>query len=377
MKSKLYTSALSMAVIAILLYGCSAAPSGDKKAQLEKLKAQQAETAQQIKKLEEAVAAENPTAKTVRMKDVAVKVLAPRPFDFFVQTQGSVEAVDNILISARTAGIITQVFVKEGDLVSTGQTLAQIDNTITMRSIEEAKAGLELANTVYERQKNLWDKKIGTEVQFLQAKNAKQSLEKRLAILNEQLEMARIKSPITGSVDEVSLKIGQNAAPGLPAFRVVSSNNLKVKANVSEAYVTSIKKGNLVRLTFSDVNKTLEAKVSFVGRTINQLSRTFPIEVALPANEDLRPNMTGILRIIFYSESAAIAVPVNVVLDVNRQKIVYVAEMNGSQLVARKRVVEVGGVYGNFAQIKSGLKAGDKIITVGYQGLNDGELIKI
>ncbi len=378
MKTNLYSRITITVAIAVFIAACSASsPTDDKKVQLEKLKAQQAKTTQEIKKLEDEMAKENPEAVAVRMKDVAVKDLAPRPFDFFVQTQGSVEAVDNILVSARTAGIIALVFVKEGDLVSKGQTLAQIDNAITLRSIEEAKSGLELANTVYERQKNLWEQKIGTEVQYLQARNNKKSLEKRLAILNEQLDMARIKSPINGSVDEVSLKIGQNAAPGLPAFRVVSSNNLKVKANVSEAYVTSIEKGNKVKLTFSDVNKTLEAKVTFVGRIINQLSRTFPIEVALPANDDLRPNMTGVLRVIFYSDSSAIVVPVNIVQDVNNQKIVYVAEMNGTQLVARKRIVAVGGVYDNFAQIKSGLKAGDKIITVGYQGLNDGELLKI
>ncbi|HRI79516.1 MAG TPA: efflux RND transporter periplasmic adaptor subunit [Cyclobacteriaceae bacterium] len=376
MKAKLYTSILAVAAIAVILAGCSAA-SGDKKSQLEKLKTQQAKTAAEIKKLEDEILKENPGSASVKMKDVTARELNPRPFDYFVQTQGSVEAVDNILVSARTAGIITQVFVKEGDVVTAGQTLAQIDNTITLRSIEEAKSGLELANTVYERQKNLWDQKIGTEVQYLQAKNAKQSIEKRLAILNEQLEMARIKSPISGSIDEVSLKIGQNAAPGLPAFRVVSNNRLKVKANVSEAYVTAIKKGNKVSVNFSDVNKTLEANVTFVGRTINQLSRTFPIEVALPSNEELRPNMTGVLRIIFDSKNSALVVPVNIVQDVNGQKIVYVAEQDGNNLVAKRKVVEVSGVYNNQAEIISGLKAGDKIITVGYQGLNDGELVRM
>ncbi len=376
MKNRFYLIALAIITLGVLFSSCSSAPK-DKKTQLAELKAQHAKLSGEIRKLESEIAKENPGAKAPKSKDVAVTELILRPFDYYVQTQGSVEAVDNILVSARTVGMISQVFVKEGDIVSKGQTLAQIDNSMTLRSIEEVKSGMELSKTVYERQKNLWDQKIGTEVQYLQAKSNKESMEKRLATLNEQLDMSRVKSPIDGSVDEVSMKIGQNAAPGLPAFRVVSSNKLKMKASVSESYVTSINKGNKVSLTFSDVNKSIEAQVTFVGKTINQLSRTFPVEVALPANEDLRPNMTGVLRIIFYSESAAIVVPVNIVQEVNNQKIVYVAEAEGDKFFARRKVVEVGGVYGNLAQIKAGLKAGDRIITIGYQGLNDGELIKI
>ena len=376
MKSRLYITVLSFAVVAGVLSGCSSATK-DKQTQLAELKTQQAKLAVEVRKLEGEIAKENPGAANEKSKDVAVSQLALRPFDYFVQTQGAIEAVDNILVSAKTAGIISQVFVKEGDNVSKGQILAQIDNSIVLRNIEEVKSGMDLANTVYQRQKNLWDQKIGTEVQYLQAKNNKESLEKRLATLNEQLDMSRIKSPIEGSVDEVSLKIGQNAAPGLPAFRVISGDKLKVKSNVSESYVTSIHKGDRVRISFSDINKTIEARVTFVGKSINQLSRTFPVEVALPADDDFRSNMIGVLRVIFHSEPAAIVVPINLVQEINGQKVVYTAEMDGAKLVARRNVVEVAGVFDNLAQIKTGLKAGDKIITVGYQGLNDGELVKI
>lgn len=374
MKSKLYVTALSLIVTAVILSSCSSA-SKDKNTQLTELKAQQAKLATEIRKLEGEIAKENPETKKARMKDVGITQLTPKSFDYFVQTQGSIEAVDNILVSARTAGVISEVMVREGDVVSKGQTLAQIDNSMILRSIEEMKSAQDLAKTVYERQKNLWDQKIGTEVQYLQAKNNKENLEKRLATLNEQLDMSRIKSPVNGSVDEVSLKIGQNAAPGLPAFRVVSVDKLKMKANVSEAYVISINKGDKVKLSFPDINKELEATVTFVGKTINQLSRTFPVEVALPSLADLRPNMSGVLKVIFKTVPDALTVPVNVVQDINGQKIVYTAEAEGNNQVARRKVIEVAGIYGNFAQIK-GLKAGDKVITVGYQGLNDGELIK-
>lgn len=376
MKSKLYTLLLSVLVVTGSLTGCSST-TVDKGAQLEKLKADQAALAKQISNLEKEIAKENPIEATVKSKDVGVQEVAPRKFDYYIQTQGKIDSEDNIVVSAKSMGVITQVFVREGDQVSKGQTLAQIDNTLMIRSIDELKAGLELANTVYERQKNLWDQKIGTEVQFLQAKNNKESLDKRLATMNEQLDMTRIKSLINGTVDAVNVKVGENAAPGAPAFRVINTDRLKVVAGVSEAFITSIKKGNKVLVEISDSDKKINATVSFVGRNIDQLSRTFPVEVALPTSADLRPNMTAVIRVIFHSEPAALCVPVNVVQDINGEKVVYIVETNGKQTVARRKVVEVVGVYSNLAEIKSGIKSGDKVITVGYQGLNDGEFVKI
>lgn len=378
MKSRLYISPLVVAVIAVLLSACSATTSNDKNKRLTELKAQQTNIAAEIKKLEEEIVKENPSAAPVRMTEVAVVELAQGPFDYFIKTQGSVEAVDNIVISARTPGIISQVYVKEGDVVRKGQILAQIDDSIIKQNIEELKLSLEHANTVYDRQKNLWDKKIGTEVQYLQAKNTRDGLERRLSAMNEQLDMSRIKTPIAGSVDEVTLKIGENAAPGVPAFRVVSNDKLKLKADVSEAYVTSVKKGSKAILIFPELDKTIEARVTFVGRTINELSRTFPVEIALTSNkQDLRPNMTGVLKVIFRTVPNAISVPINIVQELNGEKVVYVAEMQGKNLVAKRKVIQIGGVYGNHAEVTSGLNAGDKLITVGFQGLDDGELVKL
>lgn len=373
MKSISSLTILSLITTFLLLTGCG----NDKAANLEKLKSQQATLSKEIAALEKELAAENPQVIAVRSKEISVIELTPRKFDYFVQTQGMVESKDNILVSAKSMGSISSVYVTEGQAVVKGQILAQIENTITKYSIDEAKASLELAKTVYDRQKSLWDQKIGTEIQYLQAKNNKESLEKRLATLNEQLDMSRIKSPINGTVDEVNVKIGENAAPGAPAFRVINTEDLKIKAKVSEAYVTSIKKGNIVQVNFPDLGKTIDARVSFVGRNIDILSRSFPIEVELPGSPDLRPSMTAILKIVFKSEPQALLVPINLVQEINGQKVVYVVETNGKQTVARRKVIVLGGVYGNMAEVKVGLQSGDKIISVGYQGLNDGEFVKI
>jgi len=375
MNSTFYTR-LSVVAVVALLAACSAATPDDKKAQLEKLKAQQTDIAKQVLQLEKEIAKENPTEAKIKTKDVAVTVVKAAKFDHYVQTQGHVESEDNIAVSAKSPGVVMAVYVREGQQVSKGQALAQVDNAVILSSIESMKSQLELATSVYERQKNLWDQKIGTEVQYLQAKTNKETLERQIRSLQEQNEMLRIKSPINGTVDEVIAKIGEAVSPGLPAFRVVNTNDLKLTASVSEAFVTNVQKGNKVIVTIPELKKDLESKVTFVGRTIDPLSRTFMVEVALPAEANLRPNMSGVIRVVFHTEPAAIAVPINIVQDINGEKIVFVAESNGKNTVARKKVVSVEGVYGGQAQV-SGLNAGDKVVTFGYQGLNDGEFLKI
>jgi membrane fusion protein (multidrug efflux system) len=377
MKSNLYYRLAVAFVVAGLLAACSAAsPDDNKTARLEKLKKEQADISQEIAKLEEEIAKADPNAKKVKSKEVDVTTLAPSKFDHYVQTQGRVESENNILVSARAMGVITQVFVNEGDQVEKGQVLAQIDNSITQRSIESLQTQLELATSVFERQKNLWDQKIGTEVQYLQAKTNKEGLERQLATLREQNDMSKIKSPISGTVDNIAVKVGENIAPGMPAIRVINTNDLKLKANISEAYITMVKKGNKVIISFPEIDKQVEATVAFVGKNIDLLSRTFAIEVKLPSSPDLRPNMSATAKVIFKSEASSIVVPVNVIQDINKQKVVYVAETKDNQTIARRRVVTVNGVYGGAASV-TGLNAGDKLITVGYQGLNDGDYIKI
>lgn len=378
MKLNAYNRIAFAVLIAGLLAACSAAtPDDDKKGRLDNLKEQQASITKEIQKLESEIAAENPdSAVAVRAKDVAISELRVQSFDHYTQTQGHIESDKNVLVSAESMGVVNNVFVTEGQQVSRGQTLAQIDNSIIMRSVESMESQLELATSVFERQKNLWDQKIGTEVQFLQAKTNKESLEKQLASLREQNEKTKIKSPINGTVDQIAVNEGENIAPGMPAFRVVNTSDLKIQAQISEAYVTSIKKGNKAIVKISELKKEVEAKVTFVGRTIDRLSRTFTVEIQLPNDSDLRPNMTATVRIVFDSNPEAVVVPVNLIQEINDEKVVYTAEQKGKNMVATRKVVTVNGVYGNLAEVK-GLNPGEKIITVGYQGLNDGDYIKI
>jgi membrane fusion protein (multidrug efflux system) len=376
MNSNIYTR-LSVLTVAVLLTACSATtPEDDKPSRLQKLKEEQASLTKEIKKLEDEIAKANPESISVKAKEIAVIDIAPRSFDYSIQTQGSVEAEDNIMLSAKSMGVVTAVYVTEGQQISKGQALVQLDNAVIKRNIEAMKAQLEMATAVYNRQKNLWDQKIGTEVQYLQAKTNKENLERQIESMKEQRDMSTITSPINGTVDELIAKVGENLSPGMPAARVINSSNLKLKANVSEAYVTNIKKGNKVLVNIPELKKELTAQVSFVGKNIDPLSRTFVVEIKLPSLPDLRPNMTGLVKVIFHNEPSTIVVPINVVQDVNKEKVVYIAELSGKQMVARKKVVTVDAVYDNLAQVQ-GLKTGDKVITSGYQGLNDGQAVKL
>ncbi len=378
MKANIYLRLSMVLVVAVLIAGCSAASKeDDKAARLEKLKQEQTALAKEITKLEEEIAKENPDAATkVKAKEVSVVAIQPTKFDHFVQTQGRVESENNIVVSAKSMGVVTQVYVTEGEQVAKGQTLAQIDNSVILQNIQSMEAQLELANSVYQRQENLWKQKIGTEVQYLQAKTNKESLEKQLASVREQNDMYKIKAPISGTVDEVNVKVGENIAPGMPAARVVNINELKLVASVSEAYVTQIKKGNEVVVSIPELKQDLRAKVTFVGKTIDPLSRTFNVEVQLPTKADLRPNMSATVKVIFNTVQSALVVPVNVIQQINNEKVVYVAEAKGKNTIARRKVITVEGVYGSNAQVQ-GLEPGDKLITVGYQGLNDGDFVNI
>jgi hypothetical protein len=361
-------------VVLITAFACS--KPEDKKALLEDLKAQHTALSNQIRDLEKQILAENPEA-VLKTKSVVAQQVKSRVFNYTIDTQGGIDAEQNIVLSAKMGGVVTSVLVKEGANVRAGEVIAQIDNTLILRSIEELQGNLDLAKTVFERQKHLWEQKIGTEIQFLTAKNNKESLEKRLATLKEQDEMSRIKSAVSGTVDDIMLKVGETTAPGLPAARIVGNKNLKVTASVSEAYIRSIAVGNPATITLVDLGETFESKVSFAGKNINPLSRSFGVEIPVPANVDARPGMSAKIRINFKSVPDAIAVPVNLVQNLNGEKIVYVAEKQNDKWVARKRLVEVGGIYDNYAQIISGIKAGDQVITVGFQGLNDGDSVSL
>lgn len=369
MKNILIVLSLSSIIIA-----CSSGAAGDKKAQLEELKKQQTSIATQIASLEAEI--EKAEGKKEKARVIAFTEAVQQEFNHYIDVQGKVDAEEEVTLTPKMAGSITRINVKPGDYVREGQVLAEIESGTMSNSVAEVRASYDLAKTVYDRQKNLWDQKIGSEIQYLQAKNNKESLEKRLAAMQDQWDMYRIKSPINGTVDAVDIKTGQVVAPGIPAVRVVNLSQLKVKAEVSETYSTRVKQNDNVIISFPDIKKEISTKLSYAGKSINTINRTFEIEAKLdPKKVDVRPNMIAVVKIADYTNKSAFVVPINMVQSGNEGSYIYVAEGEKENAVAKKRVVETGMSYNGNVELKSGLQNGDRVITTGYQDLIEGQKI--
>ncbi len=191
---------------------------------------------------------------------------------------------------------------------------------------------MELANLLYEKQQSLWNQSIGTEVQYLQAQNQKESLEKQLNVLQQQYEMSKIKSPINGTVDEVMAKLGEAASPGFPSFRVVNLSSMKVVADIAENYAGTIKVGDEVTIRFPDANKEIIKKVTAVSQVIDPASRSFQVDIRLGSEEQkyFHPNMVAVLKIRDYSKENSITVPINIVQNSEEGKFVFLAKQTGN-----------------------------------------------
>jgi RND family efflux transporter MFP subunit len=298
-------------------------------------------------------------------------------FEHFIKVQGTVESDNNILIPHQASGIIKKIHVQAGTWVKRGQLLAEIDGAILESSIAELKNGLALATTIYERQQRLWDKKIGSEVQYLQAKNNKENLEKKLETLNEQYKMTKITSPINGTVDEVLIKEGEMAAAGFGAFRVVQLSSLKIEADLSEIYISRVKKGDMVQVQIPVLDLNLDLAVSAVSQVIDPDNRTFQVEIRIPKNtKDIKPNMLTVLNINDYSNPEALSVPEKIIQKNGGEQFLYVAVEEDSWIV-KKRIIETGKIYQDSIEILSGLSEGEYVVIFGYQYLTDGQKIVV
>lgn len=348
----------------------------DKKAELDALKKEQAALKEKINLLESAIALEDTTED--KSKLVGVTEMQPITFNHFIEVQATVEGDDDLLLSPETSGTVESIFVKAGDKVERGKILAIIDDKIIRESINELQSQLELATQLYNRQKNLWDQKIGSEIQFLQAKTNKESLDKRMSLLQEQLNMTRIVSPINGTVDNVIIKVGQTVAPGMPGIRVLNFSSLKVRGEIAESFINRVDKGDDVILYFPDQKKEVKTKIDYSGNRIDPMNRTFNVEVRLKENNNVfLPNMICVMKIIDYSNSSAFVVPVGAIQKSSDGEFIYVAVKENNKLIAKRKIVESGMSYNGFTEILKGLAPGDKVITNGFQNVIEGDEVAI
>ncbi len=367
-------SIIYFALIALLV---SCSQGNDKKAELEKLKVKHDELATQIAKLEAEI---NPEGLKAEQKSVSVLVTpnAECVFNHYIDVQGTVDGDQNIAVSPQMPGIVTAVYVKDGTPVKKGQVMVDLDAQVMKQSLEEVNTQLALASSIFEKQSALWEKKIGSEVQYLQAKTGKESLEQRVNTIKEQLKMAKIISPINGTVESMPLRVGQMASPGMPTstIRVINMSVAKITAEVSESYATRIKNGNAALVSFPDLGKEIETKLNFTSRFIDPTNRTFKVECKIASKDvELRANMIAYIKIKDYTNEKAFCLPVNYVQSNQEGKFVYVAKQNGNDWIAERRIIKTGMDYDGKIEVLEGITAGENIITSGFQNLNGGEKV--
>jgi RND family efflux transporter MFP subunit len=358
------------------------------KASLASLKKESLSLNAKIAELESAIAKAG-GAETAKAILVAVTPLAAQDFTHYIELQGKVESESVSFVTPRAGGgQVKALFVKRGDNVRKGQLILQLDNSLIKQSaaaaaqnIETIKSQAALAKMVYEKQKNLWEQNIGSEMQLLTAKTNADASASQLKAATEQLGMVRdqlaytsVYSDVDGVAEEVNVKVG-DLFMGPGQIKIVNTARLKLTTMVPENYAGKVNVGTETSLNFPDIQKIVAAKISVVGNVIDPLSRSFYVEAKLPIDKNFRPNQLVQVKIKDYEKKNAISAPINLLQNDEKGKFIYVAVMENGKLLARKKAVIVGEYYGNNIEIISGLIAGDNVITEGYQTLFDGQNI--
>jgi len=367
-------------LVGILIAGCqnTNVPENDQ-VLLKRYKEQAMDLDQKINKLENKLNNDTSLVNNSQAINVKTKILKPENFNHYIIVNGNVQAEKEALISPEIGGKVEKILVIEGQSVKKNQLLVLINTEVIQSNIREIKVSLDLATATYKKQKELWSKNIGSEMQYLQAKNQKQSLESRLKTLNAQLDMAHIRAPFSGIIDEINIKPGEQATPGIQILHLINLSRLKIYGNVSETYLSSIHTGDLVELSFPTFPDYTRKGVIFrTGKVINAKNRTFSIELKLDnSDQKILPNLICRIKISDYRNKAALLVPSPALKKDFNGWFLYKTTVRDDKKFATKVYVEPGISFENNTEVLKGLAPGDEIITVGFNQVAGGRLIKV
>ena len=367
-----------LATLAISACGGKKTAEDNKQAKLDALKKEIAKLQSEASALEKEI--DQKSGKT-NGKAVEITEIKKGVFQSYIMIEGSADANESTIATPKVPGTIVRVLVQPGASVTAGQVLAQLDNTTISQGRNELQQQLIFVTTLFEKQKRLWEKGVGTEVQYLSVKNQKESLEKSMKTLETQIDMYNIKAPISGTLESVDAKVGQAVAPGLPLFRVMNLSNIKIKADVAESYSKKVKAGDKIKIFFPDLQTEIDANISFASKYIDPLNRTFRVETKLPHVDNLKPNMIAKLKIIDYENANTISVSSNCIQTTESGSYVVIVKAQTNSkgeaqaFVAERRTITAGKSSDGKTEILSGLNEGDMVITTGYQELNNGQAI--
>jgi len=342
------------------------------------LDAEKQSISEQLKQLEAKIKDLDPQEKIPLITTFAAKETV---FNHYVELQGNVSTKQNLVIYPEYSGILTQVYVKEGQYVSKGQQLAKIDDGGLSQQVAQLQIQADLAKTTFERQERLWNQKIGSEIQYLQAKSNYEAQQKAVKQLQQQVGKTIVRAPFSGTIDNVITDQGSVVAPGQSQlFRIVNLKDMYIETDVPERYISNITPGKSVKVELPILGKTLDAKIRQAGNFINPANRTFKVEVAVP-NKDktIKPNLTAKLKINDYTNEKALLIPQSIISEnAEGEQYVYTVVDKKEKIAKAKRIIiETGETQGDYIEVLSGLEKGNEIVEEGARSVKDGQDVKI
>ena len=355
-------------------------PLEARKKRLNKMKTESQDLRQKIESLEREIALVDPEFARANRKPSLVTTVPVKNerFQHFVEVNGQVESRRNEVLSAENAGTINSILALEGKEVRSGQLLLSMDTELLQKNLDQLNTQYELAETMFERQANLWSRNIGTEVQYLEAKNRKENLERQIENVRSQISKSQIRAPFSGTIDQVFVRVGEMAQPGLPLVRIVNHLEMYVKADLSEVYIGRFQREDPVIVFFPSLNRTIETRVSAIGQVIDEKNRTFPVEAQMP-NIDfvIKPNLTAVLRLADYQKANARIIPTNLIQRDNRGDFVYIVKDSSDLQFAWKVHIERGITYRNETVVLAGLNGDEQLVRDGYKEVTHGNKVRI
>jgi membrane fusion protein (multidrug efflux system) len=340
--------------------------------------AKQQEINAQIKELDEVLAQLNPEK---NMPLITYFTAKETLFKHYLEIQGSVKTDQNIVITPEIGGILDQVYVVKGQQVNKGELLATIDDGGMSKTLAQMQVQTALTKTTFERQERLWNQNIGSEIQFLQAKTAYEGQLKAVDAMKQQAAKALISAPFSGTIDDIITEQGTVVAPGqTPIMRIVSLDNMYIRADVPETYITNVVIGKEVAVFIPVLGETIAAKISQTGSFINPNNRTFKAEINVPNKEkSIKPNLTARLKINDYTNQKAIVIPQSIISEnaEGDQYIYVLKEISGDKAMTHRVIIETGRKQGDIIEVLSGLQNGDQIIKEGARSVEDAQSVKI
>ncbi len=376
---------IKYAYFAVLSLAFVACTGGEEKTDLQSLEAKRDSLRQEYQKLateitslESSIELEKEKMGIAKKYTVKSYVVKPSLFEHYISVQGVVEADKSVMLNSEAQGSVRAIYAKEGETVKKGQTILAIDTDILDNQIAEAEASLSLTQTLFEKQKKLWNQNIGSEVEYLQSRNNYISLKSRLEALYAQRNKSVVKAPFTGKIDEVMPKIGEAVGPGSPVVRLVNSDKLKVKSEISERYVGEISKGSLMKMEIPGAGET-ELELDYVGAYINPANRTFKVHSNINnKNGRLLPNMVANLKIRDFYKEEAVSVPNEAILeDLEGNYFVYVISKKNDIRKVEKRIVSLGKSNKQHTLITDGLSFNEEVILEGAKSVNPGDQVAV